>query len=312
MNFLVIKLGALGDFVQAIGPFSAIRNHHNGARIVLLTTKAYKELAETLGFFDEVWTGGRPIKTKISDWFDLRRRLVSGKFSRVYDLQTSQRSSFYRHLFWPGPFPEWSGIAWNCSHPHKNPERDTLHTVERQAEQLCAAGITHVPSINLSALNLKDYGDQSGFGLAGNYALLAPLGAASRPHKRWPPNRFALLARFLLDENITPVFLGTESERTAIKNIITDCPGALNFAGKTSILDLVTLSFSAKVAIGNDTGPMHITASTGCSSVVLYSSDSDPALCGQRGGSVAILRREDLMDISVSEVTNVVESMLSK
>ena len=116
----------------------------------------------------------------------------------------------------------------------------------------------------------------------------------------------------MLIKDITPVFLGTDSERKAIKEIINDCPGALNFAGKTSILDLVTLSFGAKVAIGNDTGPMHITASTGCSSVVLYSSDSDPALCGQRGMSVAILRREDLMDISVSEVTNVVESLLSK
>jgi ADP-heptose:LPS heptosyltransferase len=302
MTFLVIKLGALGDFVQAIAPFSAIRNYHNGARIVLLTTEAYKDLAEALGFFDEVWVSGRPGNTNISAWLELRRSLVGGNFQRVYDLQTSDRSSFYRCLFWPAPAPEWSGIAWNCSHPHKNPKRDKLHTFERQAEQLHSAGITFVPPVNLSALNFKSHVDKSGFGLIGKYALLAPLGAASRPFKRWPPNRFASVARFLLKKDIIPVFLGTESERKAIKEIIAECPGALNFAGKTSILDLVALSFGAMLAIGNDTGPMHITASTGCSSVILFSSDSDPELCGQRGPLVTILRKKNLIDISVTEV----------
>ena len=39
------------------------------------------------------------------------------------------------------PAVEWSGIAPGCSHPHGNPRRDSLHTIERQAEQLAAAGI---------------------------------------------------------------------------------------------------------------------------------------------------------------------------
>ena len=34
-RILVIKLGALGDFVQALGPFAAIRRHHAGDRITL-------------------------------------------------------------------------------------------------------------------------------------------------------------------------------------------------------------------------------------------------------------------------------------
>ncbi|MEP0337122.1 MAG: lipopolysaccharide heptosyltransferase family protein, partial [Alphaproteobacteria bacterium] len=37
-NILVIKLSALGDFVQALGPMQAIRAHHPGARVDLLTT----------------------------------------------------------------------------------------------------------------------------------------------------------------------------------------------------------------------------------------------------------------------------------
>ena len=38
-----------------------------------------------------------------------------------------------------------------------------------------------------------------------------------------------------------------------------------------------------RIAIGNDTGPMHLIAAAGCPSVVLFSRDSDPALCAPRG-----------------------------
>ena len=57
---LVIKLAALGDFVQAFGPFAAIRAHHPDAAITLLTTPPYAALARRSPWFDEVWTDGRP------------------------------------------------------------------------------------------------------------------------------------------------------------------------------------------------------------------------------------------------------------
>ena len=55
-------------------------------------------------------------------------------------------------------------------------------------------------------------------------------------------------------------------------------------------------------AIGNDTGPMHITAAVGCPSVVLYSADSNPGLCGQRGDAVKIIRRTSLVDLDSKDV----------
>ncbi len=301
---LVIKLGALGDFVQALGPFSAIRHHHGGARIVLLTTQPYRELGEAFGFFDEVWTCGRPGGVDIAGWFELRRRLVQGGFGRVYDLQTSDRSSFYRRLFWPGPVPEWSGIARGCSHPHANPERDSLHTIERQTEQLNLAGIAEVPHLDLAALNLGNGGDVSRFGLAGPYVLLAPAGAAHRPGKRWPPDHFTALARTVVEMDMIPVLLGTAAEKAVLAEITAQCPGARDLAGETSLLDLVSLGRGAAAAVGNDTGPMHLIASIGCPSVVLYSNESDPGLCGQRGSSVTILRRDGLAGLTVDEVVD--------
>ncbi len=132
-GILVIKLGALGDFVQALGPFAAIRRHHRDAHITLLTTAPFVRFAERSGYFDSVWVTTRPGPSQWKAWLDLRRKLKSGRFDRVYDLQTSNRSSFLYHLYWPGPYPEWSGIARGCSHPHANLGRDFMHTLERQA-----------------------------------------------------------------------------------------------------------------------------------------------------------------------------------
>ena len=42
---LVIKLGAIGDFVQATGAFADIRAHEKTAEITLLTTPAMMALA---------------------------------------------------------------------------------------------------------------------------------------------------------------------------------------------------------------------------------------------------------------------------
>ena len=142
---LVLRLSALGDFVQGLGPAAAIRRHHRGDHITLLTTSAFGEFAERLGLFDGVMIDRRPGPFDIGGWIELRRRLRQGRFDRVYDLQTSQRSGVYARLLRLGPRPEWSGVAAGCSHPHANLDRDRQHTIDKQAEQLLMAGIYPTP-----------------------------------------------------------------------------------------------------------------------------------------------------------------------
>jgi ADP-heptose:LPS heptosyltransferase len=298
-KILVIKLAALGDFIQALGPFSAIRKHHSGSRITLLTSKPFVELAHASGLFDQVWIDKKPCVLAIGGWLALRRQLLSGGFDRIYDLQTSDRSSFYRRLFWPGQNPEWSGIASGCSHPHDNTKRDFMHTVERQAEQLQMAGIEGVDALgSMDALDAPV--DQ--FALPSDIALLVPGGAAHRPEKRWPVEKFSELARQLFNDGVSPVLLGGQSETKILKQISVDCPQARNLCGQTSLLQIAALARRARMSVGNDTGPMHLVAAMGCLSVVLYSHASDPALCGQRGPHVTYIRKPHLDDVTVEEV----------
>ncbi|MFT9380899.1 glycosyltransferase family 9 protein, partial [Gluconobacter sp.] len=59
-RILVIKLGALGDFVQAFGAFASIRAAFPHDSITLLTTPPFVELAKAAPWFDDVTTDRRP------------------------------------------------------------------------------------------------------------------------------------------------------------------------------------------------------------------------------------------------------------
>ncbi len=305
-RILVIKLGALGDFVQALGPFAAIRAHHPDDHVTLLTTAPFQPLAEASGMFDTVWLDERPNWRQPLRWFSLMRRLRDGGFDWVYDLQTSARSSRYFHLFRADARPEWSGVARGCSHPHANPKRNAMHTVERQREQLAMAGITDAPVPDLTWLD----GEANAFDLPDRYALLAAGGAPHRPEKRWPARRFGELAAHLDGMDVTPVFIGTSADRAAVEEAWTVHEGGVDLVGQTSLLQLAGLARRAVVAVGNDSGPMHLAAAAGCPTVVLYARASDPALCGQRGERVAIVRRSSLDELSFDDVKDAAAGMM--
>ena len=296
-RILVIKLSAFGDFVLSVASFQAIRAHHPEAAITLLTTAPYRLMAEASGGFDTVWIDHRPAWWQLGGWLALRRRLVEGNFELVYDLQRSDRSGSYFRLL-PRPKPAWIGVVPGCSHRYRPPEGEVLHICEREAQQLALGGVPRPGLPDLSFLT-ADLGELD---LPDRFALLVPGGSAHRPGKRWPAERYAALARHLLGRRLVPLLLGAEAERAEIAAIAAAVPGARDLCGRTSLEALAELGRRAGLAVGNDTGPMHIIAAAGCPSLVLYSRESDPAKSAPRGPSVETLRRDDLAELSLEAV----------
>lgn len=296
-RILVIKLGALGDVVQALGPMAAIRAHHKDARIVLMTSAPFADFLRASPYADEVWVDPRPHKLNLPGLLALRRRLRGGRFQRVYDLQTSDRSGLYFRLMGPGR-PAWSGIAAGCSLPHANPARDSMHTIDRQREQLAMAGIADVPAADLSWVSA----DLARFKLPDPYVLLVPGGSAGRPAKRWPVAKYGALATELLAHGAVPVLIGGPDEKGLGEEVRAVAPRVRDLIGQTDFTDIAAIARGAGAAIGNDTGPMHLIAAAGCPSVVLFSTESDPRLCAPRGAQVAVLRRDSLKGLGVDEV----------
>ncbi|MGE0650432.1 MAG: glycosyltransferase family 9 protein [Alphaproteobacteria bacterium] len=321
MPILVIKLGALGDFIQAYRAMTAIAAYHKGDRLTLLTIPSQRDLAEAFGLFDDIWTDTRPRLTQPWGWLALARRINQSGFSRIYDLQASSRTGFYFRLTRP-PFSfrrvEWSGIASGCSHPHANPARTTLHNLERQADQLLYAGIdaSWYPPLDTSWVQA----DVSELGIEGRppYVLMVPGSAPAHPAKRWPAAHYAELARGLAAEGYRPVLLGTASEAATCAEIAAASPAVINLCDRSPVLAIMALARGAAGAVGNDTGPMHLIAAMGCPALTLFSSATNPRNTRPRGPyegpgatqpppgvdpvTTAVLRVDDLADLPVAEV----------
>jgi ADP-heptose:LPS heptosyltransferase len=214
-KILVIKLSALGDFVLALAAMKKIREAHKKAHITLLTTPPYEGLAKASPYFNAVYTDGRP--ETFAQWMALRKRLRAAGYDRVYDLQTSSHSGRLFQVLRPNP-PAWSGIALGCSLPHANPHRDSMHTLERQADQLMYAGIWPdaptapgtAPPPDISWVWKNQAADRPvpGANKPRPYVMFVPGASSHRPEKRWPVENYAELARILYARGYDIVIIG--------------------------------------------------------------------------------------------------------
>ncbi|HCI48428.1 MAG: hypothetical protein A2621_02540 [Alphaproteobacteria bacterium RIFCSPHIGHO2_01_FULL_41_14] len=300
-GILVIKHGALGDMIFAMGAFKAIRDHHKKDKVVLLTSPPFKRLAEASPYFDEVW-----IDDRLRPWqhpfkiLSLFRRLRQEKFARVYDLQRSKRTRWYlkimKHFF--NPSPEWSGIFPGCDFHYDVPSVYGNHILEINRTQLEVAGIKKVLKPDLSWLRA----DIKPLHLPKKYFLLVPGTSPGQDHKKWPASFYGRVAQHLTDKGITPVVLGTKNEREAWEEIHALCPSALSLLGKTNLFDIPEIARHAIGALGNDTGPMHLCYFSGCPSLYLFSYSSGVDLCGPTDGVSKVLKQENLKDLGVEDV----------
>ncbi len=291
---LVIKHGALGDIILATAAFKAIRETHPEAHIVLLTSKGYAELTSQTPYFNEIWVDSKPKLFQRDAIKRLRVMLRSHAWSWVYDLQASKRTTLYQWLL-KRPWPRISNASRWASHPR--PKYDaTRHALANIHHQMAVAGI-EIGQPDITWLT----GEVSAFALPQHYALLVPGGAAHRPGKRWPAEQYAALAQELVAKGITPLLVGAGAEAEVLESIAARVPHTLNLCGKTTIGQLAELARGAVVAVGNDTGPMHVIAATGCPSTVIFSHESDPVRSAPIG-NVTVLREKDLSSLSVDRV----------
>ncbi len=286
-RILIIKLGAFGDFIQALGPMAAIRRHHPEDHITLLTTTPFEDLARQSGYVDDVWIDTRPKWHNIKDWLTLRRRLNDGRFVRIYDLQNNDRTGFYFKLF--SSRPEWVGAAKGASHQNASKERTAGKAFDGHVQTLALAGIKDVAIDRLTWMAGRDFPD-----IQKPYVLIVPGSAANHPEKRWPKERYIAFCKRLIADGYHPVLIGGTAEENILKAIEDNVPGVRNLCGQTTLQDIAALGRSAAGCVGNDTGPMHIIAPTGCKTLVLFSGKTKPSRHAPVGDHVATLQNAPL------------------
>jgi ADP-heptose:LPS heptosyltransferase len=210
-----------------------------------------------------------------------------------------------------------------------------MHNFDRLAEQLRHAGLGPkppgdpsgwvigqdlMPSVEWVRPAFRDPPrfQPAFFGLNGKYALLIPGSSAEHPEKRWPVERFVKLSNWLADGGITPVVLGGKDEGDIGAQIIRKEPRAKNLVGRTDLFQLATLAQRAEIAIGGDTGPMHLAAAARTPGVCLFAQEWTEGMAQEmrtvwdpqtrlgraapRGGPMMIVYAPALEGISVDDV----------
>lgn len=292
---LVIKLGALGDMIQALDSFHDIRAHHRDARITLLTTPPFAGLTARMPWFDAIWPDGRPDASDTSALFRLVARLRRERFGRAYDLQCNHRTALYRRLLVGPHRPQWIGTPRGAGGRAAAAPR---HNSDAMRAQLAAADVPPRRPTNLVWLD----GDVSALGLPPRFVMLVPGCSPAQPEKRWPAAKYAELGRRLRARGLDIVVTGTDADREVTAPLVAAIPDAVDLTWRTDLFQLATVARRAAGVVGNDTGPIFLSAAVGAPTLTLMSRHTDPARSAPRGAKTAWLRRGDLAALTVDEV----------
>ena len=105
-NILIIKHGSLGDLIQANGAIKDIKNFYKNRKVFLLTAEAYSIFMSECPYLDGVIIDKRLPRWNLFYLKKLKDKLLRYDISKVFDLQNSSRTKFYRKFIIKNA--EWS------------------------------------------------------------------------------------------------------------------------------------------------------------------------------------------------------------
>ena len=187
-NILIIKHGSLGDIAQASGAIQDISEFHKEDDIYLLTTKPYFELFKRNPHLKEVILDKRLSRFNLIYLFLLMRIIKKYKFVKVFDLQNSSRTAFYKRILFPNANHNiWSSSETTLPLDKTKEEFDKKSVLERFNYQLQTSGLTikhtMIPDFTWSCIDISKI--KSEYKLD-KYIVLFPFCSPHLTQKKWP------------------------------------------------------------------------------------------------------------------------------
>ena len=302
-NILIIKHGSLGDIAQASGAIQDISENHKSDNLYLLTTKPYFDLFKKNPFIHEVILDKRLPKYNLIYLYFLMRELKKYHFSKVFDLQNSSRTNFYKKIL----FPKADKIVWSSSvstlPSNKDKEEfDKISVLERFDHQLKESGLnTHntlKPDFSWASTDISEI---KNFYKLNKYILLFPFCSPHLLIKKWPyyNNLIEKISNEYGDEYKIVTAPGP-SEINDSKNI--NALALLDNGRALDISQLTSLIKGSSFVIANDTGPAHITAHTGTKGLTLFGKHTTAYKVSIERENFKAIEVSDLNNLSVEKV----------
>ena len=272
-NILIIKHGSLGDIAQACGAIQDIFENHKNSQIYLLTTKPYFELFKKNPFIHEVILDKRLSRYNLIYLFALMRKLKKLNIDKVYDLQNSSRTKFYKTILFPkSNLNKWSSSETTLPKETTKEEFDKKSVLERFDHQLKTSGLstknTSLPNFDWSCSEIEQIKNK--YDLK-KYILLFPFCSPHLTSKKWPHfNELINLIKNRFNDKYKIIIAPGPLEINDAKNINATC--VLNEDKALDISQVSKLIKDSSFIIANDTGPAHMSAHLGVKGLALFGS----------------------------------------
>ena len=311
-NILIIKHGSLGDIAQASGAIQDISENHKEDQIHLLTTKPYYDLFKKNPHISNVILDKRLSRFNLIYLYFLMKNIKKYNFFKVYDLQNSSRTAFYKKILFPKASKDiWSSTETILPEGATKEDFDSDSVLSRFDYQLKSSGIntTHTmkPDFKWSS---SDISAIKRYYKLDKYIVLFPFCSPHLTSKKWP--YYNDLINIINEKfgNIYKVVLAPgPNEIKDASNI-----NALSILDNGKALDISQLSSLIKnssFVVANDTGPAHITAHLGSKGLALFGSHTTAYKVSIERENFRAIQVSDLSKLSAEKVFEKLSNSIS-
>jgi ADP-heptose:LPS heptosyltransferase len=302
-NILIIKHGSLGDIAQASGAIQDICENHQNDDVFLLTTKPYFDLFKKNPFLKDVILDKRLPKYNVIYLYFLMRELKKYNFSKVYDLQNSSRTSFYKRILFPKATREkWSSSETTLPEGTTKKDFDNDSVLSRFDHQLKSSGINtnHILNPDFS-WSISDITQIKNHYELDKYIVLFPFCSPHLTSKKWPYyNDLISIINEKLENRLKVVIAPGPNEIKESSNINALC--ILDNGKALDISQLSSLIKDSSFVIANDTGPAHIAAHLGSKGIALFGSHTTPFKVSIERENFKAIQVQELSKLSAEKV----------
>ena len=307
-NILIIKHGSLGDLIQANGAIKDIKEFYSNRKVFLLTSRPYSLFMSECPYIDGVIIDKKLPRWNLFYLYNLKKLLSKYQFTKVFDLQNSRRTRFYKNFILKNL--DWSSSLTTLDPGQSKKDFDDYPVLDRMELQLKKSSIptNNVKNVDLSwayedlSKLIKQYTNR-------DYILIFPFCSKKHQNKKWPffKNLISQIRREYKN-NYSVLVAPGPNELTEAKelnaNIVLDEGNPIN------IKMLISLINGAKFIVSNDTGPAHIASHLKKNGLVLFGSHTSAQKVSIENKNFKAISVKNLYNLEADTVMNAIQNKL--
>ncbi len=301
MNILVIKHGSLGDLVLSFGAIKTLKENYPNSNIYLLTQSNYKKIFINLPYVNKILVDNRiSIFPSVKN---ILKIVKEKKIDLLIDLQNSTRTEIYNLFIKIFTKSKILSARKFSSYKYVQKKLGVQHITKNHQEQLKYLEINNYSQPDLNWMLKGDIKPS-------NKIIFIPGASKSGEYKKWPSDKYAQVAKYLVSRNYEIYLTGSNLDLNTINEIIKICPESKNKINESKIEDFYQLCMSSELIITNDTGPAHIAGLTNKNVIWIANDNEISRSCYPIGDNLHKITASNVKNISVNTIINKIEQIL--